>query len=485
MSSSRELIKGSVWVTSGHVITLVVAFATNILLARMLDKDNWGIFATLMAVVSFLSTIADLGLNYSIFHRASSLSGSSAKSIRERLSTLFTYKLLFILLIGGAIYLSSGLLSEFFRIPGGQGYFEVSAVFFVVYNVFATIDVVFSGLKMFKEGSAISLAHNIFRLAFSYLLIVFGMGVNGALLGYLSAISISVLVQHLFVGKYISIMRDKSEDVKETLTYGFFFGIGSLATVIALWMDSIIIGVMMGATAVGVYRISLSIATSVGGLLGVVNKVFFPFLASSESKGIDSIGQLNTALKYGAFFAFPAMVGLAIASEGIVDVFYTSQYSDAVLPMIILSYVCFDMIFTSLVISYLGARKETGILASSSVAATAINFILNIVMIPMFGLVGAAFASIASRIWNAIVLILWSKSGLKEKIEFRNLIIPFLGSLVMGAVLFLASPYINPSASIIALGFFMGLGMAVYAVTEQALGFDVIGFGKKVVHAFV
>jgi O-antigen/teichoic acid export membrane protein len=485
MGTSRDLIRGSVWVSFGHVATLTVAFATNILLARLLDIDNWGIFATLMAVVSFLSTIADLGLNYSILHRASSVAGESEGTIRSRLSTLFTYKLLLLFAMGALMFLSSHLLANLFNVPGGEKYFEISAVFFLIYNIFATIDVVFSGLKLFKEGSIITFVHTALRLVLAYALIAIGMNLNGALLGYVAAISISVLIQTLVVGKYLAITRSGNEDMAETLAYGLFFGLGSLATSIALWTDSIVIGFMMGTTAVGIYRIALSIAISAGGLLGIVNKVFFPFLASSESQGIDSINHLNTAIKYSAFFAFPAVVGLALSAGGIINVFYTSQYSGSVIPMIILSYICFDMMFTGLLISYLGARKETKILASSSAIASVINLVLNVALIPFFGLIGAALASITSRIWNAAVLILWSKSGLKDKLDFSSLAVPLAGSLVMGASLIIASPYINPSGSLLALAVFIGLGMAVYAVAEQLLGFDVIGFGFKILRAFV
>ena len=486
MNTSREIIRGSAWVSLGYIATLAIGFATNIILARMLDKDNWGIFSTMMAVVSFLSVLADLGLNYSIVQRGSSVAGGPVKGIRDKLSTPFTYKLLLILAISGLIFVSSQSLADLFHIQDGKKYFEVSAVFFLVYNIFVTIDTVFSSLKMLKEATITSLAQFAFRLVLSYVLVVIGLGVEGAVLGYITAVAISVLIQGIWVRKYISITYDSKEDVKEMFLYGFYFGLGSLATIIAVWTDSIIIGLMMGTTAVGIYRIALSMTTAVSGMLGIlVSKVFFPSLSMSESQGLNSIEHLNKILKYASFFAFPAMIGLALTASGIVNIFYTSQYSDSILPMAILSYICFDTLFTGILVSYLGAKKETRTIASSSAISTVANVILNVIMIPSFGLVGAAIASVVSRIGNAFALIFWSKSELREKLVLSNFTTPLFGSFIMGAILFLISPYLNPSASVLSLFVFTGIGMAVYAVAEQLLGFDVILFARKIIGAFL
>jgi hypothetical protein len=55
----------------------------------------------------------------------------------------------------------------------------------------------------------------------------------------------------------------------------------------------------------------------------------------------------------------------------------------------------------------------------------------------------------------------------------------------MTAFLFLLKSFIDPTESIIHLLIFIGSGIVVYLVTEQLIGFDVIGFGKKIMKAVV
>jgi O-antigen/teichoic acid export membrane protein len=64
------------------------------------------------------------------------------------------------------------------------------------------------------------------------------------------------------------------------------------------------IGIFVGTTAVGIYRIAVSLSTAAASLLNGISKVVFPYFTSAEAEGKDSIKELNKALKYGYLFQF-------------------------------------------------------------------------------------------------------------------------------------------------------------------------------------
>ena len=480
MANRSEIIKGSFWSYLGQATALAISLATSIILARLLDKDNWGLFATLMAVVSFTSTIADLGLNYSIIHKASSSSNKSSGAIRRLLSVPLRYKLALILMLGALMFVFSNELAAFFNIADGGKYFAVSAAFFVVYNFTSMLDLVFIGLKKFRESSLLFVVHALFRITFSYILVTIGFGVNGAVLGYISAVAVLALLQIVIIRKYVSFTEDSGEDVVEMFTYGFYFGIGNLAAYIALWTDSIVIGALIGTTAVGIYRIGLSISSAVGGLTGIISKVLFPMFSSAESNNKESIGDLNTAIKYGSFIAFPAVIGLIISAESIILAFFGGQYIEGVLSLMILSYVPFDMMFTGIISAYLAAKKHTKVVGYTAILASIANFVMNLMLIPVVGIAGAALASVLTRIGNAAYLIHWLQKNVKVNVDVGAMSLPLIGSVLMGLLLFVAKPLIDPTYSVIHLIIFVVFGMASYAIIEQLLGFDVVSFTRKI-----
>jgi O-antigen/teichoic acid export membrane protein len=452
----------------------------------MLDKDNWGVFSTLIVIVSFLTALTDLGLNYFILYAASSLSHKEPSVIRKALSAPFRYKLLSIFVIGLGMFIFANPLAVLFKLDGGAKYFVASAVFFVFLNIFSTFDLLLSGLKKFKESMFIGTLNNVLRLAAAYGLVVLGFGVDGAILGYIAAVAISTAVQVVLIRQYISLTGKAQESVANMFTYGLYFGLGNLAALISLWTDSVMIGLFMGPAAVGIYRIAVSISTAVAGLVAGMNKVLFPFLASAEGRGEESIGDLNTAIKYGSFIAFPTMIGLALSSDAVVKIFFGQQYAESAIPLLLLSYICFDMMLTSLISSYLGAKKRTKIIGFSAAASAVANVLLNLILIPLFGIVGSAVASISTRLANAVIMVEWSNRNMKAKYDLRSMVIPFAGSLLMGAFLFLVVRlFVDPSHSLLSLLVFVGTGIASYALFEQLLGFDVIVLARKVISSLL
>jgi len=486
MDKTREIVRGSFWSYTGVVLTLVIGLATNVFLARMLDKDNWGVFSTLIVIVSFLTALTDLGLNYFILYTASSLSHKEPSVIRRALSAPFRYKLISILIIGLGMFVFADPLAMLFKLEGGARYFVASAIFFVFLNLFSTFDLLLSGLKKFQESTLIGTLNNILRLAAAYGLVVLGFGVDGAMFGYISAIAISTAAQVILMRQYISLREKAQERIADMFTYGLYFGLGNLATLISLWTDSVMIGLFIGPAAVGIYRIAVSISTSVGGLIGGVNKVLFPFLASAEGKGEESIGDLNAAIKYSSFIAFPAMVGLALSAEAVVKIFFGQQYADSAVPLILLSYICFDMVFIALLSSYLGAKKRTKIIGFSAAASAVANVVLNLVLLPIFGIIGSAVASVLTRLANAVMMVVWSNRNMKMKYNLGSMAVPFAGSLLMGAFLLLVvRGFVNPSHSLLSLLIYVGAGISSYTLFEQLLGFDVAALARKVVSSLI
>jgi O-antigen/teichoic acid export membrane protein len=258
-------------------------------------------------------------------------------------------------------------------------------------------------------------------------------------------------------------------------------GIAQLASTVTVWTDSIMIGAMMGTSFVGVYKIAISMSATLGAAIGSINRVVFPVLVSIETKHEESVSNLNKVLKYGGFFAIPAMFGLSFFSMEIIALFFGQQYIDASYSLLILSYLCFDVFFTGALISYFSAKKEVKIISYSASLCAILNVIFNFILIPILGLVGAAIASVVSRLINLGIMLFEGKRKLGLSISFDNFQKPLLGSIFMVFVLLLLKQFIVID-NIPLLVICVGIGGFAYILFEALIGFNVITFGMKAIN---
>lgn len=483
--TTKEIVKGSFWLYFGTTLSLLLALFTSIVLARLLDKEYWGIFASAIAVVTIFSSLADLGFNHTIQYYASSLSAKKQlDKLKGYLGKLLKYKFLLILFIALIIFVFSDAISEAFHISGGGNYFKIASLLFIFFNFFPTLDAVMMGLQWFRESTFLSSIYYFTRLVFSVALVYFGMNVEGVLLGYIVAAIIAVVIQFFLLRNFVSFEMETKESITNLFSFGFLIGVAGIAMTITIWTDSIMIGIFLGATYVGVYKIAISVSTAAAGFIGTMNRVVFPVFAATEAKKGESVEDLNRIIKYGGFFAIPAVFGLAIAGEAVVNIFYGIQYNEAWIPLSLLSYFCFDVVVCGAINSFLAAKRKTSIIGKLAVGSAVANVFLNLLFIPTFGILGAAVASVVTRIGNFVGLIFECRK-LNFGVKLSPLLKPFVGAVVMGLILLLlVRPMliIKPLPAldgIFSLIFFVLTGMLVYVVFEYLIGFDIVPFVRK------
>lgn len=477
---SKEIVKGSFWLYLGASATLFFTWLSTIVLARLLDKELWGIFASTIMITSFLSAFYDLGIGYSITHQLSK-SNVNKKKRMGIVEILIKYKIILTLIFTALIFLFSDFIAYSFHSPSSGIYFKVSAVYFFLFNFSGTFDNVFNGLKWFKQSTLISGGHYLLRFVFPAVLVYFGFGVSGALIGYIIALVLVTAAQYYLLRKFIFIKSNCQERISPLIVYGFFMGISAMIGSIVGWTDSIILGVLIGTTAVGIYKIAFGTTAALATLIATFNRVIFPIFTTAESgenRGRHIISALNNVLKYGSFFIMPAMFGIILSSGGIIQVFFGTQYAESALPLAIMSYFLFDGFFTGAILTFFAAKGETAFIGTVSIITAIVNVLFNLILIPIFGIPGAASASVITRLLSLVVILNeCSKRGIA--FDLSSMVKPFLGAVFMSILLtLLIFPIFSEKPlllldNVLALAVFVLIGIGIYFVAETLMGFDV------------
>jgi len=171
----------------------------------------------------------------------------------------------------------------------------------------------------------------------------------------------------------------------------------SIASQILSVSDRVMIGKMVGNSAVGIYSTLYTVSSLSLIIWTAINSSFIPYLYENIEK-LEKTGKLRT-LSSGilALFAAVAFLATLLAPE-IVRILATEQYYEAIYIMppiaagVFFTAVC--NMYSNLLIYY---RKTQFIMVSSGLAAV-LNVVLNFVGIRQFGYIAAAYTTLIAYI---------------------------------------------------------------------------------------
>lgn len=168
--------------------------------------------------------------------------------------------------------------------------------------------------------------------------------------------------------------------------------------------DSIFLSKLSGDAAVGVYSVPVKIASAFQFIPMAITASVYPRMSEYFATEREQISELFVqSLRYLLMIAFPVAVGLIIISGQMIPRLFSREYANSIAPLaILLIGLCFS--FASFPIGTLlnaGNRQgaQTKIVGLAMLASLALNTIL----IPSYGVVGAALSSLTANLIMAVV----------------------------------------------------------------------------------
>lgn len=188
------------------------------------------------------------------------------------------------------------------------------------------------------------------------------------------------------------------EAVKDLLTFGVpRIPSGFLLSLIAS-ADTFFVGAMVSVTDAGYFGVAMTLFAVVSGMISPISSVAFPLF--SELIGLEADRQvgryLTSLLSFALFTGTLTTTITAILARPIVVTLYTHQYTAAVMPLtIIMVGAAFYAIYISLR-GYVAAHTVSPVLVYFLAVGALVNIGLNSLLIPRWGVVGAAAATSAA-----------------------------------------------------------------------------------------
>ena len=221
----------------------------------------------------------------------------------------------------------------------------------------------------------------------------------------------------------------------------------SLAVTIYTVLDTIMLGFMTAYTEVAYYTYAMHIIKAILAAVTSLAAVAVPrisyFIKRKQYQEVNTL--INKSFSLVSFFSFPICVGIILISPTFIPLFLGSQFYGSVLPIQILSliliFIGLNNLFAVQCLVGLGYDK---LFLYSILVGTFTNFMLNLILIPYCGAVGASIASSVAEFFvlsaSFYMVVKYTPVHLTLKKEFAHTI---LGVVFMATEFFLMRPFLD------------------------------------------
>lgn len=280
------------------------------------------------------------------------------------------------------------------------------------------------GIGKVKEFAANGVI-NTFVLVISNIILLskFKLGIKGYLISIILAYSISTiyLIISVRIWRFYSPKKINSKLIKEMTIYSIPLIPNSLMWWVMNASDRYAITMFLGIAANGIYAVAYKIPT-------VLNLLYSIFSQAWQLSAIEEGDSENKSEFYTNVFKILSIVMLLGTSfiimivRPVIEIVLSTEYKDSwkYVPFLLLA-VVFTSFSSFLGTNYIAMKETKGVFKTSLVGAI-LNIILNLILIPLIGINGAAIATMISFAIVWIIRIYDTKKFVMIKIDLKKLI---------------------------------------------------------------
>lgn len=393
-----------------RVFNLLLVLGCSVILARSLGPAEFGVYAYMFAVVTLLALPAQVGLPTLIVRETAKAYGRDDWSTLQRLwgwgGTL--------VLVSSSVILVVGLIFAWFlRDAVEQKYLSTYIVGLFLVPMLALSSLrgaALRGLRLIGRGQ---LPESIIRPLLLALLVIglplMGLGFTAvnAMLMHLVAATCAFAVGAVFLwragARRMAVTLSELKDTKAWLASIMPLAFVAAMQTLSNQTDIVMLGILMEDANVGIYKVVVSGTGLILFGLQIANMVISPRLASHYAQ--NELVRLQQVVTFGvalsAAIAIPITFVLIVWGDRILGFVYGMEYVAGYSTLVILAVSqALNAMFGSvgMLLNMSGHERYSALWLGVSTLA---NISLNLILIPEFGMVGAAFATLISVcIWN-------------------------------------------------------------------------------------
>ena len=381
------LAQGGFWLIAAKIVSLLASFCTSIAFANLLLPETYGTYRYILSVFGFLTITTLVGLDTAITR---TVAKGNDGSIVPVLKTKIKWGLL-----GGLIGIGLGLYYYFQHNYIIALCIFIASVFLPIMDPLYLFTAVLNGKKLFK----ISTKYNATIRILTSLAIITALFLTSnifiILLVYFVSNTLLRLIFSKLTFKKINLMGPQDPTA---ISYGKHLTLMSLLGQLSTYLDKILIFHYAGGSALAIYYFAQTPFKQVQGILNTFNILALPKFSAAEVK------TLKSTLPKKLFKSYLMIILIVIiyifTAPYLFKIFYPQYLKSVFLSQLfILLLLLFPI---NLFSSALTSQSQTKKLYISTTTYAIIRSTLLMILVPVFGIYGAAATILLSNLISAV-----------------------------------------------------------------------------------
>jgi O-antigen/teichoic acid export membrane protein len=454
-----KIMRSSAWAVLGYGGAQGLSFLTMLVLARLLAPDDFGVAALALAILAIAQVAQESGLGAAlIVHRGDLRRAAASVSVCSPLIACGLYVVCFA---------AAPVFAEVFDEPQLTSVLRVMALVLVLRGLTIMPLSLLQREMRFRSITVMEVCAGAAQAATAIGLGLSGAGVWSLVFAQVAFGLAQLVLAWCFTPLRPSPFEARRETLRGLMRFGRHVGIANLINYGNANSEGIVVGRVLGATALGYYTIASRHATMPVNVVGhILGRGMLPALSRVADNPVRFRRIWLENVQRLALFSAPAAIGLAFVAEPFVVTFLGDDWRPAIVPLQILA-------LNGIVRTFSATAGEVFIALNKPKLRVYLESTYLALIVPGVavgahwgGIEGAAAAVVLVNVAFGIPLL----AGMMRLLhvparEFADAILrPAAGWALLAGSLLVLHPMVNELSSALALVALVAVGATVYAV---------------------
>jgi O-antigen/teichoic acid export membrane protein len=377
-----------------RIFIFLFSLCTTIIIARILGPEGKGIYSLAVLLPAMIMKFTNLGIGPATVYYV------AKREFPEGM--VFGNNIILSLILGIlSMIIGAGIIVLFHNIifPG------VKPLYLFYALILAPLTILNTNILHILLGKQYMVRYNIMSFLYAFVLfisvtlclIVFRLHILGLIIATVVALSLvdSILVVHRINDtRVISFVLNKNY-VSKTIGFGLPSNVSNILTYMNYRFDMLLVSAFMTPTAVGLYSVSVGVVEQSWLLSSSAGTVLFPRISNERNEQVKR--ELTPFICRNIIFITTLIaIALYFTSPWLIQLLFSNKFTQAVAPLRILLPGIVALSGWHLLYNDIAGRGKPHLNVYVNLVAVTVNILLNIFLIPRYGIRGAALATTIS-----------------------------------------------------------------------------------------
>jgi O-antigen/teichoic acid export membrane protein len=439
--------KGGFHLLWGLVASTVISSVGTIFVGNLLGDSNYGLYGMALVAPNLIANFRDWGVSSAMIKYSAQY---NAEKKCDKIRGIFVAGIIFEVVLGLVLtvvgFLLSGFLAGLYKNTELEPLIQIASFTILTGALLGTAQSAFVGIERMELNSITLICQSIIKTIIIPVLVIFGLGPFGAVLGYSIAFLIAGLIGVLLmwiIYRGLPKPANNKLEIKATIKTMFNYGLPlSIATIISGFQTqfyNVIVPIYVSSGIYGNYGIASTFVVLITFFASPITTILFPAFSKLDAKKdretLKNVFQFS--IKYASLLVVPAAaIVMVLAKPGIGVLFPDFTDAPLFLALLAISYL-FTATGNLSIGNFINGQGETRFNLKLALLTSAIGFPLSVILISQFGIIGLIVTTLTAGIPSLIISLFWLRKHYDVTVDWSSSARILLSGAVAAAITYL------------------------------------------------